>query len=317
MIGDDMSLRNRSLCVLAIIAATILIGSRAESQDNSPNSIELIVSVRDTIALSGQHDVRIPIRMSNYFDTVAGFEMWVTTDRPDLITFSRSLDTVGCLAAGWEYIGTEQIGGTGDTLRIVGLADYPYPSEVHPGIPPQYSTTPLLYLKADIRDFQDSLDIQNATVHLPTENASRFMFSTADARAIGLETDSTSDTTYFHCESWNGDVCELWNQIGGPPWDSIEVVWTTYVVLDTTVVKVVDGSLEVHPAMCGDVTGFDRVINLADITKLIAYVYLGGSEPPSLWASDVDGSFDGKLNLADITRLVASVYLHGAPPACL
>jgi len=312
-----MSFRNRSLCVCAIFAAATLIGGHARSQTTSPNAIELIVSVRDTIALSGQHNVRIPIRMSNYFDTVAGFEMWVTTDRPDLVTFSRSLDTIGCLASGWEYIGTELIGGNADTLRIVGLADYPFPSEVHPGIPPQYGTTLLLYLKAEIRDFRDSLDIQDVTVQLPTDNASHFMFSTAAAKAIGLETDSTADTTFFHCESWNGDVCELWNQIGGPPWDSLDVVWTTQVVLDTAAVKVVNGSLKVHPAMCGDVTGFDRVINLADITKLIAFVYLGGSEPPSRWASNVDGSVDGKLNLSDITRLVASVYLHGAPPACL
>ena len=311
-----MSFRNRSLCVLAIIAATALIGSRAQSQDTSPNAIELIVSIRDTIALSSQHDVRIPIRMSNYFDTVSGFEMWVTTDRPDLVSFPRTLDTVGCLAAGWEYIGTELIGENENTLRIVGLADYPFPSTSHPGIAPQYGTTPLLYVKANIRDFHDSLDIQSVTLHLPTDNASHFMFSTAKAKAIGLETDSAADTTFFRCEYWNGETCELWNQVSGPPWDSIYVVWTTHVVLDTAAVKVVDGSLEVHPAMCGDVTGFDRVINLADITKLIACVYLGGSKPPSLWASDVDGSGDGKLNLADITRLVASVYLHGAPPAC-
>lgn len=311
-----MSTRSCSLGALLLAASVICIVSQAHTQTQAANGIELIVTVKDTIAISGQQEVRIPVRLSNFFDTIAGFEMWVTTDRPDLISLSRSLDTTGCLTAGWDFIGTEFKGPDSDTVRIIAFANYPYPDPNDPGILPQYGSKPLLNFKVDIRDFHDSLDVQMASIRLPIDDASHFMFSTVDARAIGLETDSVSDTTKFHCDYWEGDTCLVWNQFGGPPWDSIEVVWSTQTVLDTSVVKVVDGSLEVHPAQCGNLSGSDDVINLQDITALISYVYLGGAAPSNLWSANVDGSADGKLNLLDVTYLVASVYLGGPPPAC-
>ena len=312
-----MSFRNGSLGVFLLIAAATVLGSGNSSQTKSANSIELIITIKDTIAISGQHDVRIPVRMSNFFDTVGGFEMRVTTDHPEIVSLSRSLDTTGCLAGGWEYIGTEFIGSDSDTVRIFGMANAPYPLGTHPGIAPQYGSVPLFYLKANIIDFKDTLDTMTAAVKLPTDDVEKFMFSTSSGVAIGLDTISISDTLRFHCESWEGDTCLLWNEFGGPPWDSIEVAWTSEIVLDTAKVKVVDGSLEVRPAQCGDVNGFDGVVNLQDIAALISYIYLGGAQPPSLWAANVNGSDDGKLNLQDITYLISAVYLGGPPPACL
>ena len=55
---------------------------------------------------------------------------------------------------------------------------------------------------------------------------------------------------------------------------------------------------------CGDVTD-DGLVNLADITALISYVYLHGqSVRPE------------QVNLSDITLLIAMVYLHASPRPC-
>lgn len=54
----------------------------------------------------------------------------------------------------------------------------------------------------------------------------------------------------------------------------------------------------------------DTRINLADITYLIRYVYLGGSPPwPTVEVGDVN--CDGNVNLGDITQLINYVYLNG------
>lgn len=62
----------------------------------------------------------------------------------------------------------------------------------------------------------------------------------------------------------------------------------------------------------GDVT-WDGKINLADITRLIGYVYLHGAPPIPITAIG-DVNCDSKINLGDITALIACVYLHQPLP---
>lgn len=63
----------------------------------------------------------------------------------------------------------------------------------------------------------------------------------------------------------------------------------------------------------GDVNS-DRRTNLADITKVIDYVYL--SKLPIFPAESADTNCDGRANLADITRLIDNVYLSKADLIC-
>jgi PKD repeat protein len=77
---------------------------------------------------------------------------------------------------------------------------------------------------------------------------------------------------------------------------------------------VVPGHLNV--GLCGDVDGDGRGPNLADITRLIAYVYLHGPEPWNLDAANGYDPDNDKINLADITGLIAYVYLRGPEPDC-
>jgi outer membrane protein assembly factor BamB len=66
--------------------------------------------------------------------------------------------------------------------------------------------------------------------------------------------------------------------------------------------------------LCGDANG-DRIINIFDITHIIAYLYLSGPPPVNLQTCDVNS--DGVVNIFDITYLVAYLYLAGSPPNCL
>ena len=72
---------NRS--VLLVIALTFFaLVSPAEAQ-----LPDIRVTVGDTLALPGETNTVISIYLSNYFDVVAGFNLWIQLDRPDLITF--------------------------------------------------------------------------------------------------------------------------------------------------------------------------------------------------------------------------------------
>ncbi|MCX6829603.1 MAG: hypothetical protein NT002_10025 [candidate division Zixibacteria bacterium] len=66
-------------------------------------------------------------------------------------------------------------------------------------------------------------------------------------------------------------------------------------------------------ALCGDIDG-SGVINLSDITRLIVWLYKGGSSipPVTLEVGDVDCS--GVINIRDIVSLIRFVYRNGSAP---
>ncbi len=74
-----------------------------------------------------------------------------------------------------------------------------------------------------------------------------------------------------------------------------------------------DGIGDACDFMCGDPNN-DELVNLLDITYLIAFLYLEGPAPVSMWAADPDGN--GLINLLDITYLIAFLYTDGPAPAC-
>jgi hypothetical protein len=65
--------------------------------------------------------------------------------------------------------------------------------------------------------------------------------------------------------------------------------------------------------ICGDVTG-DAIVNIFDITYIIAYLYLSGPSPENISAADVNN--DGMVNIFDITALIEFLYLDGPVIDC-
>ncbi len=66
--------------------------------------------------------------------------------------------------------------------------------------------------------------------------------------------------------------------------------------------------------LCGDANN-DELVNIFDITHIIAFLYLGGPPPmPVVEAGNVNN--DAEVNIFDVTYLIAFLYLGGPPPVC-
>ncbi len=308
-----MSLYCKSVNAFLLALALILPVSTPTITVCADEYPDLVIRVGDTTGIAGLRGIAIPVRMNNYSDTVAGFEIRVTSDRPDLISFQRVLDTAGSLISGWELVGTELMGESEDTLRIVGMANNISPYGVTPGIGfPQLEPTPLLRLLVDVAELPVSSDPQFVNIRLLTEDATGLIFSDEEGRAIGILVDSTLDTTWYDCVDWDDpeqSVCNDWQQVDGPPADTTVIQWHRTGSLDTTSVLVFDGILRVDPTVCGDANGNDGVVTLSDITCVISFVYLGGPEPASMWAANANGSDDDRLTLSDITMMIDHLYI--------
>jgi hypothetical protein len=80
------------------------------------------------------------------------------------------------------------------------------------------------------------------------------------------------------------------------------------------------GALPVEPLCpgCCHVRGDSEnsgVINVADLTYIIATLFQGGLQPLCFEEADTDAS--GELNVADVTYLVAYLFQGGPlPPSC-
>jgi len=103
------------------------------------------------------------------------------------------------------------------------------------------------------------------------------------------------DTVYFR---WTmGPTNESWRYSG---WNIDDVEIYSIICND-------------QPAICGDCNS-DELINILDISFLIAYLYLDGQAPFPLEIADVNN--DGTVNLLDITYLIAYLYMEGPEPNC-
>ncbi len=65
------------------------------------------------------------------------------------------------------------------------------------------------------------------------------------------------------------------------------------------------------------ITGAGGEVDVADLTYLVAYLFLGGPAPPCLDEGNVDGitGAGGPVDVADLTYLVAYLFLGGPAPA--
>ena len=83
--------RNRLLRFGAVLMVTVL--SVIFTGTTQAQTLELILDIGDTSALPGEQ-VTIPVYLSNFEDTIAGFNFWVQLDRPDIMEFTTAMVTV-------------------------------------------------------------------------------------------------------------------------------------------------------------------------------------------------------------------------------
>ncbi|MFZ5981122.1 MAG: hypothetical protein ACOYVF_10865, partial [Candidatus Zixiibacteriota bacterium] len=97
---------------------------------------------------------------------------------------------------------------------------------------------------------------------------------------------------------------------GGWTHDDIKVIDSGGTLFDTYLLG--DGPLDVaFDYLPGDLTG-DHVVDIADITRMISWLYLDGAYPlwPA-WRANVNGDYH--YDISDITFLINYLYLSGDP----
>lgn len=241
-----------------------------------------------------------------------------------LEAYVGSIDTSGTLTSGWQKVETRSIGGQGQDMLIVALANVAAPP-YHSGISPQWgSSTPLIKIQGDIFEIADSDTNRSVDIRIEYNILDFFSFSDEDGNSYGIITDTVPDTTMYECLDWivqgTDSICNWWQRTLDPESaDSMKIVDLAVGHLDTNKVKIYNGSMYVLRGICGDVSGSvsgepDGSVNLLDILFLINYKYKDGPPPVSEPLSDVN--CDIKINLLDILALIDYKYKDGPPLNC-
>lgn len=234
-------------------------------------------------------------------------------------------DTVGTLTSGWERVETRSIGGYGQDMLILAIANEAAPPFTS-GISPQWgSNTPLIRIKGDIFEIADNDTNRSVDIRIEYNILDFFGFSDPDGNSIGIVTDTITDTNYYMCLDWfvvgTDSTCNWWDRVDEEPVggaDSIKIFTYTNGTLDTDLVHIYQGSMTVLTGLCGDISGStgepDDFVNILDIIALIEYKFSGGAEPYNLGYADVN--CDLNVNILDIIDMIDYKFKGGDPLSC-
>lgn len=239
---------------------------------------------------------------------------WMKIDTTEV--FTGNFDTTGTLTRGWEYIQSRSLGGQGFDIKITAQANT-IPPPYKRGIGPQYGTTPLIKLLADILPVPSGDTDRTVRIMIQANNLDNFAFTDQKGDLIGVYTDTVTDTVLWRCQDWanppQNTICLFWQVVPEPPYDSMSFRDVLVGRLDTSKVYLDDGSLTVLRGKCGDVNN-NGVVNILDVTFLIAYLYKHGPTPPVLSLANANGTWP--INILDATYLIAYLYKGGPAPRC-
>jgi len=80
----------KRICLIGFILIIGVFGAVPEASGFA----DLVVKVGDTTASPGEQNSVISVFMTNWTDTIAGYELWLVLNRPDIIEFQTSWDTL-------------------------------------------------------------------------------------------------------------------------------------------------------------------------------------------------------------------------------
>ncbi|MEW6050864.1 MAG: hypothetical protein AB1644_07365 [Candidatus Zixiibacteriota bacterium] len=89
-----MSCHSRTRRASALLGFLLGLTTLFTLAPNAQAVYQLVVTVSDTTGNSGEQNSVVTVYMDNYVDTIAGFTVWLQTNRPDIIKFQTELDTV-------------------------------------------------------------------------------------------------------------------------------------------------------------------------------------------------------------------------------
>jgi hypothetical protein len=345
------------LALLVIVLTVFAFVSPAEAQ-----LPDIKVTVGDTTALPNETNTVISVYLNNYHDVVAGFNLWIQLDRPDLIKFQvdsaiaidttywrcdtwnpdetcaestltipigdwdfmhintnniliGNHDTTGTLISGWESVDSRSLSGLGVDIAIAAFADmWGGPPEVTPGISPQQDGL-LVKILADVLDVPTDQLERTVNLMIQYEFIDYINFSRPDGSSIGVLYEPYIDTICWMCLQWAGEDCVKYQKVSIIPeggCDSMLIRPDSTPYIDTTMVKLVDGSVTILQFVCGDINSDGgHLADISDLTFLVEYIFGGGPAPDPLSVADVD--CNGAVDISDLTYMVS--YLFGGGPA--
>ncbi|MCP4683812.1 MAG: hypothetical protein GY867_00030 [bacterium] len=278
---------------------------------NGRAQLELELSIADVIGYPDGQDIGVDVFMSNYTDTVAGFQILFQVDRPLPAHFQLEVDTVGTLVSGWYDVICRYLSSDSTNLVVTGLAQGIQPNEAR-FIPPQADGLPLLRLRMSVEGNPDPLSapVVNIIINsLPDQ----FQFIDASANFIACSAQQLIDTSYFRCLAWappDEAECLEWTRVPLPPFDMMTIDTTLTLMIDHDKVALHEGTMTIVPGVCGDVDGsFDRIVDISDAQRMIDHLSLSLKELPSPSMGNTDGSTDFVVDIEDLHAMISHLFI--------
>lgn len=263
----------------------------------------LVVPVTDSTAT-------IRLAITNPYDHIAGFELRLVLNRPDLAVFTGDFDTTGTVIGGWEYVWAETQNDS-SCLHVVGLAELTPPYN-HPPVYPSVTERTLLKMKLRVKPVPDTVSGRTGFVQIDT-SLECFGLANYLGELIGIKADTTFDTLLYRCVQSDDTGCILWQEVWNEPYDSLAVDTTLHAYLDTAYFSISPGKITVLPNCTpiqspGDVN-MDGVASGDDLLALQAFADGTLPELPSAHNGDLNG--DSCISASDVVLLAR--YLEFGP----
>lgn len=309
-----MSSQNQSKSWFAVLLVFCLLTALSTTASADDPILELRVG--NTAGIQGQTDVKLPIYITNPYDSVAGFTILIQMDRPDVASFQLDIDTVGTLISGWETILTSWWEPNGYILKVVCLCTAIGPFE-QCSFPPSAEEALLMNLLVTMDSDPPLLGDPYCQVFI-NPMPEQFNFSDPWGSVVALSYQDAIDTSYYVCTSWDGPDCLSWQQVVSPPADSIFVDTTSRPFYDFgNTIILDDGSFIFGSEVCGDIDGtFDSIVDVADLTRMINYLFVT-FEPLLLPEyGNVDQSPNGDIDIGDLSEVINFLFIDFQPLSC-
>ena len=236
-----------------------------------------------------------------------------------------NFDTVGTLIGGWEYVAAQSQIENSSSIILVGIADLPG-GAITKGFAPQQGGV-LMRLLVDVLDVSDTVTDRTILIQIDKLFQDNFNLVSTDPSWSPWDYNTFLDTNGWICTLWAIDTtvdppdtisCLNYERTSSPPFDSIEVIPDSTAFIDTTRIKLYDGTLIIKESSpCGDLNNDGSFGNIIDLTFLIDFIFRGGPPPNPLCRADLncDGSC---ANILDLTYIVDFIFRGGQPvcPGC-
>ncbi len=270
----------------------------------------VVLTAPDTMLEPGIQNAMLNIYLSNFYDTIAGFQFVLQSQQPEVVRFVFSgdgFDTTGTLVSGFEYVQAIDRAGDQSELWFRCIANLPFDTVYNWGIMPQQGGV-AVRLPCRTALVGDSSVTSILQFTSPTD------FSDPWGNSIGVVTDTIVDTTYYLCLQWESDSCLEWLEVDpdSAGYDSMTIDSGLVGHLDSSIVIINDGSVTVRADLQCDFDG-DGGITVADLTLLVQCLFGIPAPPPEVCQETCDPDQSGATNVADLTFLVSYLF-HGGPP---